>query len=617
MAAVEGLKETGDAVEDLAGKTRKVGNETKKDWGGVTDMFSSLLPRGMQRTVRGFKSTTRATKRLSRSFKLLKSAWVAFGIGAVIIAIELLVANWEKVTDALNGITPAQKKAAEDQKKLTKEIASTKTELEGYVKIVKSATTDEVTRIHALNKLAKAMGEVRDLDLTDANAQKEVTEAYDRHLEKQKLLINHKQTQELLAEKILLREQGAFDLNDKQLVIYRKLIISDGQRLADRRKMTMEVQNENAILMQIDVLHARQKRRADAIAKIESEVNAILSKQAKERKKIEKSEKDRLEAERNAEKLRADAKRKREDDAKFIADLEKRLSEEIMLAAIEDEQERAEKELSIRQEEERIKVADAGATAEQLELLATTHEMALADLRKGFRDDTAEDTLADEIALEDELFRLKMTDEERAIQAVQDTYEKRLELAGENAELVAEATKLAEDEITQITNDAADEREAVRQKESDDAIALTWKGQKAVLGATSQMFGQMSSMSKENSEQQKVFAITDILLSQAVSVAQAIKNATKSSATVWDMAANIAIAITSVLSAFAGVKSILAQAGASDGDIGGGGMAATSPLVPQNLGRQGTEAPSQVYVVQSQLEGMNMQAQEMDRQVVL
>ena len=98
-------KATNEAIENIeaVGKAgKRASRETKKNWGGVTDLFSSVLPRGLQRTVRQFKSTTRSVGRLSKGFKVLKAAWAAVGIGAIIIALELLVENWDKVTDAIN-----------------------------------------------------------------------------------------------------------------------------------------------------------------------------------------------------------------------------------------------------------------------------------------------------------------------------------------------------------------------------------------------------------------------------------------------------------------------------------------------------------------------------------
>ena len=125
-------------------------------------------------------------------------------------------------------------------------------------------------------------------------------------------------------------------------------------------------------------------------------------------------------------------------------------------------------------------------------------------------------------------------------------------------------------------------------------------------------------MAEENSKQQRALAITDILLAQAVSVANAIKTATRSSADPFTLVASIVTTVASVMSAFVGVNKILDQANASS--VGVGGLGATTrptvPLIP--LARQGSpDTNNQAYVVQSQLEGQNLNAEQIRQQTVL
>ena len=72
--AIPAIEETGKAVEDLKNKSKGSTKETKKDWGGVADLFSSVLPRSLTKSIRSFKSTGRQVGRLSRSFKFLKTS---------------------------------------------------------------------------------------------------------------------------------------------------------------------------------------------------------------------------------------------------------------------------------------------------------------------------------------------------------------------------------------------------------------------------------------------------------------------------------------------------------------------------------------------------------------
>ncbi len=62
--------------------------------------MGGLLPRNLQRTMRAFKSTGRQVGRLSKSFKVLKGAIVATGIGALVVLLGELIANWDSITES-------------------------------------------------------------------------------------------------------------------------------------------------------------------------------------------------------------------------------------------------------------------------------------------------------------------------------------------------------------------------------------------------------------------------------------------------------------------------------------------------------------------------------------
>ena len=156
-----------EAVENAA---RRTSRETKKDWGGVTDLFSSVLPRGLQRTVRQFKSTNRSVGRLSKSFKVLKAAWASIGIGLIIIALEQIVENWDKITEALGYYN----KEAEATKVLNQEIANDQAKLSReliiYATQIRNIATSEIERAAAVEELNKALGGGIDVEARQGNA---------------------------------------------------------------------------------------------------------------------------------------------------------------------------------------------------------------------------------------------------------------------------------------------------------------------------------------------------------------------------------------------------------------------------------------------------------------
>ena len=81
QGVVEGLSEIDEAIETTTEKAQELDESLKKtrernkkkDWKGLLDIFSGILPRGLQRTIRSFQGTSRAVRRASTSFNLLKT----------------------------------------------------------------------------------------------------------------------------------------------------------------------------------------------------------------------------------------------------------------------------------------------------------------------------------------------------------------------------------------------------------------------------------------------------------------------------------------------------------------------------------------------------------------
>ena len=76
--------------------------------------------------------------------------------------------------------------------------------------------------------------------------------------------------------------------------------------------------------------------------------------------------------------------------------------------------------------------------------------------------------------------------------------------------------------------------------------------------------------------------------------------------------------VGSVLGAFAGIKNVLAEADAGGGSIGTGGAGRTTPLVPAQVSRtETTEGNGKTFIVQSDLEGSALIAQQIHNQTSL
>tara|TARA_R110000850_G_scaffold220909_1_gene346597 strand:+ start:329 stop:2176 length:1848 start_codon:yes stop_codon:yes gene_type:complete len=600
--AIPAIDETGKAVEGLRERSRGAAKGTGKDWSSLSDIFSSVLPRGLSRTVRSFKSTTRQVTRASRSFKVLKGAIASTGIGLLVVAIGELATNWEYYSDLI-GLTNQQER---DKIELDKKLADSQNELAasliGYMLLATDVNTTEEIRLLALEKINRELGDVIDLEADYATQVEQMTKvtALALDLDEQRLLLADAQLKLKLASDAV----DADELNYEVLQAY----IDAGEKV-------MKVQGE--LLLS------------------EKELNDLIAEKADAAKLAAQEEAD---AKRKAAAATAKRIALAKSNAKFLLQLEKDLNEQILLAAIEDDQKRAEKALEIRHEEALEKARIAGATRDQLLLIEKGYALDLAELRKQFvveEEDDSEDIIADRKALREQLRRLDLNENEKDVQQAQDLFDERMELAHGDAILEQEAWDLNKSELDAITvkwrDKKADDDQAARNKEiADDQAILNTKikGFKALANATAGIFSTLEGMAEEDSKKQKALAVTSVLLNQAQAVATSIAAATKAG-----MGTGAAAPITtplfilqmvgSALAAFSGVKRILNQADASSGGIGGsggggggGGSNPTVPLIP--LGRLGSpDTNNQAYVVQSQLEGQNFIQKQLENQTVL
>jgi hypothetical protein len=620
LIRLRGVNETDTAtneavanMEAVENSGRRAARETKKDWGGVSDLFSTLLPRGLQRTVRQFKSTTRSVGRLSKSFKVLKAAWAAVGIGAIIIGLELLIENWDKVTDAINGTTEAQKAQAEATQAGEDATRRATSEMEVYLDVLQDVNAKDESRLRAMNELIKKTGLLKGVNLESVEGQKEVQKVYDdyiNNLEKEQKLKSI--TASLDAKKAEIDKGVYNNLTVQQqavLIAMTKLGLTDAAI-----QQAIEYGLENKLKMEEEVLALKELQRVaqDEYSETESTILKDLAAQTELMRKAEEeereAEKKKQDALNKAAKIAADIARQAEADAKYLADLEKRISEEIMLAKIEDEQKRAEKELELRYEEMLEKAWFAGATAEQLLLIDEKYEQDKAALKESYREEDFDEKSPEQVAqeqqaLQDEIFLALMNEKDREETLLMQKYDRRIELANGNHELELEAEKIFLADMEALTEESEKKIQSIKEA-----------GIKATVSAARGLFSTMGRMAEDGSEQAKALAITDVLLAQAVSLANGIKVATKSAATPYDMAAGIITAITAVMGAFVGVDAILNEAGTSSGG-GGGGVPSTTPLVPEQVSR--TETTGKAFVVQSDLEGAALQANQLYSQTAL
>lgn len=613
----KGTDDTSEAASEAVKNIQKVGKAgktaakgTKKDWGGVLDLFTSFLPRGLQRTIRQFKSSSRAVGRLSKSFKFLKLSIAALGLPALLILLEYLIANWQKITDALGFTSEANRQAAADFKELSGALAEVNNQATAYLDILYTIGEEQSVIQGTLKKLNQEFGNAIDLE-ADLNTQKEQALA----------LVTKKAT---LDEINIRLKQQENKLNEKSARILELRNKNEREGLT-----TAEIQEFNKLKEETARIEQKIVDFKISQIKAEDDLNKVIKENTdriKERDEAaRKAEKARLDAIRKRQEIEAMAEKQRKKDLEFV---QMTLIEQVeaqrtqaMEKLAKDEDDLARKQLHKRQTDLEIEFIERGALEEEMVQLRKNNAIELEAFeldvlnRKLQREQDEIDRIKhQQEQLRSELFQAGLTAEEKEDEAIRARYVKRMEMANGNRDLERQAKEQFDKEMLALT----EKNEAKILKAQTDA-------KKKLVGETRNLLGQLESMAEEGSAKQKALAVTDVLLAQAVSIAEAIKGANKAASASGPAAPLLQAAymismVGSVVAGFANIKNILQEAGASSGGggIGTGGSSPTRPLIPENVARTETISdPIRTFVVASELEGANLASSYLDKQTTL
>ena len=104
------------------------------------------------------------------ALKAFRIALISTGIGAAVVAIGALIANWDKLTAAIFKSNKEADRFAEINEEAQKSIAKTNVELDFYAGIVNDVTKSEEERLEALEELNKLGVITEDITLDQADA---------------------------------------------------------------------------------------------------------------------------------------------------------------------------------------------------------------------------------------------------------------------------------------------------------------------------------------------------------------------------------------------------------------------------------------------------------------
>ena len=598
--ATESLDGLQEKAEEAGKKVGKGGKEAKKDWGGVADLFGGLLPRSLTKTIRQFKSTQRSIGRLSKGFKGLKSAIASTGIGLLVVALGQLVANWDNITAALTRASSETEDLVAENKELVE------------------AANDQLDTITAIENILRLQGKTEE-DILAFRMQ-----ATDEAIAAQRILIDSlKQQQE---EQIKAAEtsekvaQAMINMLTWPITFALAAIDEITAALADLGLMEETDYLQSYLDAGTQLLGLDAEKIAEdgqeAIDEAEDQLQRLENTRAGYQLRANKNEAD---AEAKAKKERDVAAKKKEDDAKYVANRLLQIQQDMYLAMIEDDitQQKERRRLQYKADQAELKAR--GATLSQLLVLEQQYDMDIAAIDQQAQDqkDAKEkERLDKEAQLREELRQKDLTDRQLEEEAAFAEFERREELAGTNDALVLEAFEAFQKEKEAIAK-KYNEKEI---EDNQEVIDLEIEGRQALAKGVMGVFKQMGKLAEENSEQQKTLAIADVLLNQAIAMANAVRGASETAKEPISLAVLITTMVGGVLSSFASIKGILAQAGTSGGSVGGGGGQTRSGFATQNTAPMPArlESPGmQAYVVQSQLEGQAMQASQLASKTTL
>lgn len=528
-----------------------------------------------------FGQTVDAT---SKSFKGLRTAIIATGIGALIVAVGALIANWDKLSKALSTTTAEQDAYNEASQKAIENVAK---ELSAADKL-KDVLNDETLTRQEKNEAVKKLQEEYPSLLSNVDAEKNSIEEINRALELNTKLLLLKAKQEAVAE---LRTEKFKEIIQAQTEAQTGSNVSLIDHIATLQ-LSMSAQ-DLANLKTADAVKESQKQ-VDVLDRVEKSLQAEIDAIKELGAVVEDNTEKEKEAARKTDERRKEAKRKREKEA---AD---------KLAAANA---LAEKEA--KDEADRLK---------RIEDNLKEHKQNLIDIENEFRA---------ELEIESDLYNQQfISEQELEIQAVQDKYFRLIELAEQYGEDTTQLRFNQETAIADINQKFA--KEELQAKQANEQAKIKMAGD--ALGAIGNF---ITAFAKEDEEaQRKAFN-----LNKAVSIAQALVNTSLAVTAALTAGGNPVKLATGAQFVEAGIAAVMGaaqvatiaktefQGGAGStppapsGGLGGGTGATTQPpafnVVGQSgfnqiAGALGQQPPIQAFVVSQDV----TTAQQLDNAII-
>jgi hypothetical protein len=157
----DSLKDQSVSVRELKLEQKSLGDASSNL---TEDLVSNGGAMGILNELTGglaqkFKDSYEAIALSSKGLSGFKKAMVATGIGALVVGIGALVANWDKVKDALSGATAESKAYKEAQSEILSAVSKVQAEITKMGDVIELAKQGTISKEEALQQYNKALGE--------------------------------------------------------------------------------------------------------------------------------------------------------------------------------------------------------------------------------------------------------------------------------------------------------------------------------------------------------------------------------------------------------------------------------------------------------------------------
>lgn len=608
---IEKQKQLQEVSQQSQKQAQRQGRETAGGLQATLGVFGNLLPRSIMNLNRSFQSTQRSLRGFTSGIKILDKAVKGLGtagFGILLIAIEQIIANWDQITALFDKTTTSARVQEEAMRKAALAVNDLTVAIDKHRQIVANFNETDQVRISALKELQRLMPELNDLTLDEADALSRINAARERRLELEQISTKVKATEQAL------QDTKNASLED-EVTWYDRLIYGQNAYLGLAKRQKKAKEDEKALNEDLNQLALEERR---IMAEIEAELQA---------------QREAAEAAAQAERDAAEAERKRLAEIERIAKEEERMLKErtqlleelrtqAELDALEG-QARLEREIELRREAELEKAMAVQASQEAIDLINAQYD---AEQQQRIDNEIQrikdlEQAAADAMmSAQERLDEALLTQDESELMRAAKKWDELLDLAVQYGLDTTELENKRQEELTLITEKQA----AARAKIETDKEQTIQDAKMATLESSVKLFGTISDLAKRDSKLAKAAAVTQILLSQGKAIASGIEAAVtttpKTPAYPFQLAANIAGILGTILSTFGQVRNILKTADTSMPGGGGGGSTSqpVQALIPTTASNTpGSQQPLQAFVVQSELQGMNLQHSSMAARTTL